>query len=142
MTTSRVFGAVLCAGATAAAVGCGGDIAPPKTYPVSGAVLVKGKAVAGVKVSLHAQFSMGTYKFTPFALTGKDGKFTVTTKTANDGAPAGDYLVTFEMLQAGSDARGQDIEVDVWKGKYADQAKAEKVTVTTGDNVLGPFDLK
>jgi hypothetical protein len=142
VTTSRVLVAVLCAGAAAAAVGCGGDVSPPRTYPVSGTVLVKGKAVAGVKVSFHAQFGMGTYKFTPFALTDKDGRFAVTTKTMNDGAPAGEYLVTFEKLQAGSDARGQDVEVDVWKGKYADQAKAEKVTVTSGDNVLGPFDLK
>lgn len=139
MTTSRVLVAMLCA---AAVVGCGGDVTPPRTYPVSGTVLVKGKAVAGVKVSLHAQFDMGTYKFTPFGLTDKEGRFTVTTKTANDGAPRGDYLVTFELLQGGADKRGLDIEVDVLKGKYADQAKAEKVTVTSGDNVLGPFDLK
>ena len=141
MTTSRGLDAVLCAGAAAAAVGCGGDVSPPRAYPVSGTVLVKGKAVAGVKVSFHAQFKMGAYNFTPFGTTDKDGRFTVTTKTANDGAPPGDYLLTFEKLQAGADARGQDIDVDVWKGKYGDPARGEKVTVASGDNVLGPFQL-
>jgi hypothetical protein len=108
---------------------------------VSGTVQVKGKAVAGVKVSFHAQFDMGSVKFTPSGLTDKEGRFTLTTAVQNDGAPRGDYLVTFEMLQAGADKRGQDIEVDVWKGKYGDPARGEKVTVTSGDNVLGPFSL-
>ncbi len=125
------------------AVGCGGGgISAPRTYPVSGTVLVKGKAVAGVKVSLHPQFDMGSVKFTPNGLTGKDGKFTLSTAAPNDGAPAGAYVATFELLQGGTDKRGLDVEVDVWKGKYADPAKSDKkVTIKSGDNALEPFTL-
>lgn len=141
MTTRRGLVAVLCATAAAAVIGCGGDVAPPRAYPVSGTVLVKGKAIAGVKVSFHAQFKMGAYNFTPFGVTDKEGRFTVTTRTANDGAPPGDYHLTFEKFQAGSDKNGQDIDIDVWKGKYGDPARGEKVTIASGDNVLGPFQL-
>jgi hypothetical protein len=126
----------------AAAVGCGGGISAPRTYPVTGTVMFKGKAAAGVKVTFHPQFDMGSVKFTPSGETGKDGRFTLSTAAPNDGAPPGDYVVTFELLRGGTDKRGLDIEVDVWKGKYADQAGGKfKVTVKSGDNALEPFAL-
>jgi hypothetical protein len=50
--------------------------------------------------------------------------------------------VTFELLRGGTDKAGLDIEVDAWKGKYADPAKSSwKVTVKDGDNALEPFKL-
>jgi 5-hydroxyisourate hydrolase-like protein (transthyretin family) len=109
---------------------------------VSGTVLVKGKPAAGVKVTFHPQFDMGSVKFTPNGETGKDGRFTLNTAAPGDGAPPGDYAVTFELMQAATDKRGLDTEVDVWKGKYADPAKSSwKVTIKGGDNVLEPFKL-
>jgi hypothetical protein len=109
---------------------------------VSGTVLVKGKPVAGVKVTFHPQFDMGTVKFTPNGETGKDGRFTLSTAAAGDGAPPGEYSVTFELLRGGADKAGRDIEVDAWQGKYADPAKSSwKVTIKDGDNTLEPFRL-
>ena len=59
-----------------------------------------------------------------------------------DGAPPGDYSVTFELMRAGADKQGQDIEIDAWKGKYADQAAGKwPITVKSGENALEPFKL-
>lgn len=140
MLTSRI---ILVSLACAAAVGCGsGGLSVPKTAPVSGTVLVKGKPVAGVKVTFHPQFDMGSVKFTPIGETNKEGRFTVNTGAGGAGAPPGDYVVTFELLRGGADKSGQDIEVDAWKGKHADPAKSPfKVTINSGDNALEPFKL-
>lgn len=141
MNTSRI---ALVALACAFAVGCGnGGITAPGTAPVSGSVTVKGKAVAGVKVTFHPQFDMGAITFTPSGETDKEGRFKLSTAVAGDGAPPGEYVVTFELLRGGADKAGRDIEVDVWNGKYADPAKSNKrVTISKGDNALEPFTLE
>lgn len=134
MTTNRVLVALVCV----VAFGCGGGgISAPRTAPVSGTVLVKGRPAAGVKVMFHPQFDMGAVKFTPNGETNKEGRFSLMTAAGKAGAPPGDYAVTFELIRGGADKNGQDIEVDVWKGKYADPAKGlHKVTVKHGDNAL------
>jgi hypothetical protein len=126
-----------------AVVGCNKQgLSVPRTAPVSGTVLFKGKPAVGVKVTFHPQFDMGAIKFTPNGETGKEGRFTLSTGAPNDGAPPGDYTVTFELLRGGADKAGRDIEVDVWKGKYSDPAKSTlKVTIKSGDNNLEPFKL-
>jgi hypothetical protein len=138
--TSRI---VLVALACAVAAGCGnGGIKAPGTSPVAGTVQLKGgKPAVGVKVTFHPKFDMGAVKFTPSGVTDKDGRFTLSTTAPNDGAPPGEYSVTFELLRAGADKNGQDVEVDVWKGKYADPANGKTVTVQKGDNTLEPFRL-
>ena len=140
MITNRI---ALVALACMAAVGCGPKgISVPRTAPVSGAVLFKGKPAAGVKVTFHPQFDIGATKFTPNGETGKDGRFTLSTGAPSDGAPPGEYAVTFELLRGGADKAGRDIEVDAWKGKYADPAKSTfKVEIKNGDNTLEPFKL-
>ena len=142
MITNRTVVVVVACGIAA---GCGGgnqSISAPRTVPVSGSVLVKGKAAAGVTVKFHPQFDMGAVTFTPNAETRKDGHFTLATAAGGAGAPPGDYAVTFELLRAATDKNGQDTDVDVWKGKYAEPAKsAWKVTVKDGENALEPFKL-
>ena len=138
MNTRRV---VLVALGCAAAVGCGKGISAPRTVPTSGTVLFKGKAAEGVKVTLHPKFDMGSVKFTPNGVTGKDGRFTLSTAAPGDGAPPGEYSVTFELLRAGADERGRDTEFDVWKGKYAKPDTAPKVTVGSSTTTLKPYRL-
>jgi hypothetical protein len=104
-------------------------------------VLKAGKPAANVKVTFHPKFDMGAVKFTPSGTTDKNGRFTLSTAAANDGAPPGEYTVTFEMMKAGTDARGLDVEIDVWKGKYADPATGKPVQVQSGDNNLDPFQI-
>ena len=135
MTIDRV---ALVALACASAIGCGEGISAPRTVPASGTVLFKGKPVGGVKVTLHPTSSM---TFTPNGTTGKDGRFALSTASPLDGAPPGEYSATFELLRAGSDSRGLDTEIDVWKGKYANPDTAPKVTVGSSETTLGPFRL-
>ncbi len=123
MTTSRALVALACA----LLVGCGGpaSLSAPRTAPVSGTVLHKGKPLAGVRVTFHPRFDIGSVKFAPSGLTGNDGRFTLSTVAAGDGAPA-----------------GLDTEVDAWKGKYADPTAGQwPATVGAGENELGPFRL-
>jgi hypothetical protein len=138
VTTSR-WAAV--AAAWVAATGCGGGISAPRTAPVAGTVTVKGKPAAGVRVTFHPRFDMGSVKFTPSGETGQDGRFTLSTAAPNDGAPPGEYAVTFELPRVSADKGGREIEVDAWKGKYADPATGTKVTVRKGENQLEPFRL-
>ena len=124
--------------------GCGGGgITAPRTAPVAGTVLLKGKPAAGVRVRFHPKFDMGTIKFTPSGLTDKQGRFTLSTAAAGDGAPPGDYAVSFDWPQVTSDRAGLEIEVDAWKGRYADPAAGRWLaTVRTQDNQLEPFRLE
>ena len=127
-----------------AAAGCGGArvVAPP-TEPVSGTVLFRGKPAAGVRVTLHPRFDMGAIKFAPSGLTGPDGRFTLSTAVVGDGAPPGDYAVTFGRPRATTDKSGLDSEADAWSGKYADAAANKwPATVGPGKNDLGPFRLE
>lgn len=136
MRTSRV---ILVAAVCSAFVGCDGSISPPRTVPTSGTVLFKGKPAVGVKVTLHPRFNMS---FTPNGVTGEDGRFILSTGAPADGAPPGEYSVTFELLQAGADERGLDADFDVWKGKYANPDNAPKVTVGSSATTLEPFRLE
>lgn len=126
------------------AVGCGPrGISAPSTAPVSGSVLIKGRPATGVRVTFHPQFDLGSVGFTPSGETGRNGRFTLSTAAPSDGAPPGDYVVTFELFRGGADSRGRDIEVDMWKGKFADPASSKwKVTIKDGDNQLDPFEIE
>ena len=121
------------------AVGCRGSISVPSTRAVSGSVHYKGKAAAQVSVTFHPQFPLKHFK--PSGTTDANGKFTLSTGAPNNGAPRGEYIVTFEKLTAGSDKNGLDVDIDLWKGKYADP-NASKFKVEIRDNVeLEPFKL-
>ena len=141
MTTSRCRVIILVL-TCAIAPGCGnGGINAPRTSPVAGTVLKGGKPVAGVKVTFHPKFDMGAVKYTPSGMTDNNGRFTLSTAAAGDGAPPGEYSVTFELLKGGTDKRGLDVEIDVWKGKYADPTTGKPVEVQKGENNLEPFKL-
>lgn len=126
-------------------MGCSSSISAPRTAPVRGAVRFKGKPVAGVTVTFHPQFNMGSVKFAPSGLTGNDGSFTLSTTMPGDGAPPGEYAVTFEKLQVQSDRKnsGIEMEVDLWKGKYGNpETSGIRVQIQKGENILTPFSLE
>jgi hypothetical protein len=120
-------------------VGCGGNISVPSTRAVSGAVFHEGAPAAQVTVTFHPQFKLK--HFTPSGVTDANGKFTLSTGAANNGAPAGEYVVTFQKLTADSDANGLDTDVDVWGGKYADPKTSKFKVVIRGNVELEPFKL-
>ena len=136
MTTNR---AALIVIACAASVGCGGGISAPRTVATSGTVLFKGKPAGGVRVTFRPMFNM---TFTPNGVTGRDGRFVLSTAAPLDGAPPGEYSVTLELMRPGTDPRGLDTDFDAWKGKYANVDAAPRVTIGSSATVLEPFRLE
>lgn len=122
--------------------GCGGGPELPTCYPVSGRVLVDGTPAVRAVVSFHPQAPHPdgkTYGGSTF--TDDDGAFRLTTFTAGDGVPAGEYVVT---ISAKWESRnGQDVGVpDLFGGKYATPEKSTlKVTVADKPVELEPYDF-
>lgn len=95
----------------------------PSTVPAEGTVLLKGKPVAGIRVTYHPQFDVGRVKFTPNGTTNPEGKFVLGSARPNDGAPPGEYIVTFDYPYTKTDGPIEE-ETDWFKGKYSDPAKS------------------
>lgn len=82
-------------------VGCnsGEKIVP---WPVQGSVTMQGKPVAEARITLYSVSPSS--KVRPIGITDSQGKFQLTTLAVNDGAPAGDYIVTVERPALADDA--------------------------------------
>lgn len=124
---------------------CSQNISIPSTAPVTGTVLMKGKPAPGVRVKFHPQFDIGKVKFIPEGETGGDGTFVLSTGQPGNGAPPGEYAVTFEKPEIESAKKSNYIEteIDAFEGKYSDpDESAWRVVVERGDNTLEPFELE
>ncbi len=110
--------------AALAMAGCGDGKNLPKVYLVKGSVLVNGQPASDVQVVLNRtstdKLSVPT---TPQAVTDAKGEFLITSYNSDDGAPEGDYVVTFEWRER-TGLTKQDLDgPDRLGGAYA---KAEK----------------
>ena len=134
----------LLAGVFLVAVGCSQQVSPPHTVPVSGSVTLHGKPALGIRVTMHPQFSMGRITWGVVGETGWKGEFKIGTGAPGNGAPPGDYIVTFTKPKIISDPElnGVETEVDDFEGKYSDPEQSPwKVKVVKGENDLGMFNL-
>jgi hypothetical protein len=111
---------------------------PP--FPVSGQILVNEKPAEHATVLFHLQGYNGEKTLLPQGMTDADGRFTLTTYAMNDGAPAGDYLVTVTWPPLGKGIRSGE---DRLGGKFA-KAESSGLTahVDKGKNELKPFELQ
>ena len=115
-----------------------------QTTPVNGQVTVDGQPVRDLFVFLvpkGEKLPRGEFPASR-AQCREDGSFDITTYLEADGAPQGDYAVTFEWLkfrQTGSSWVGPD----KLNGRYSDPLKSEFL-VTVGDSpvTIGPFELQ
>ena len=95
------------------------------TYPVQGQVTLDGKPVANATIVFKpvdaAKFK---WREQPQAKSDAEGRFTVFTYIANDGAPAGEYRVGIAVLGGGDDEGGDQVRRDTSAAKvparYAD----------------------
>src|SRR5690349_6394267 len=91
-----LIASILCAGLS---VVCSCSDKPTnrkETYPVTGIVVVDGKEANGVSISLHDVKGMDSAQPTiSFATSDETGKFAVSTYDGGDGAPVGEYRLTF-----------------------------------------------
>src|SRR5689334_5588670 len=93
--------------------GCSRNIKPPSTVPVNGVVTMQGKAATGIRVRFHPQFNIGRIKYIPEGETGPEGQFTLSTGAPSNGAPPGEYVVTFEKPVIESSKQHNFIETEI-----------------------------
>lgn len=82
--------------------------------------------------------------FVPSGETGPDGTFTLSTGAPGNGAPPGNYIVTFEKPEIAPAQQTDYIEteIDVFQGKYCNpQQSTFRITVERGENTLSPFEI-
>ncbi|MCA9127134.1 MAG: hypothetical protein KDB22_08610 [Planctomycetales bacterium] len=111
------------------------------TYPVSGSITINGEPPVGAVVTLiPTGDKVDERNSKPWAVVDEQGQFTLQTYLKEDGAPAGDYIVTVkwpwdvkDMSQAMSDRLG---------GAYAFPDKSDiRVTIARAPTVLAPIEI-
>ena len=124
---------------SALVVGCGSK--GPVLYPVSGKVLVNGKAPEHATVVFHPAGASGPDAVRPRGKVGADGSFTLTSYETGDGAPAGEYRVTVELwLSSGKADEGPSSRLPARFAKP--ETSGLTATVAAGPTELKPFELK
>ena len=73
-------------------------------FPVSGKVLFAGKPTPGAIAILHPVGDPDQKRPNPRAVVDREGNFKLSTYRTNDGAPAGDYVVTVDWRKRGADS--------------------------------------
>lgn len=125
----------------AGTMGCGRQPKRLEVFPVKGKILFGGKAAAGATVVLHPIGNPALPR--PVGTVQKDGTFTVRTYETDDGAPAGKYKLTVELVKFVQ--KGDDFEPgkNLLPAKYADAAKSNLlIEVATKPNEVPPITLR
>lgn len=112
------------------------------TYPITGKVMVDGKPAQNVSVICHPVNGDAAVKTSISAFTDAEGQFSIGTYEGGDGAPQGEYRLTFTWGQINL-MTGQYGPPDRLKGKYADPETSEfTVTAREGQEAdLGVIEL-
>jgi hypothetical protein len=133
---------VLTALSNLAGIGCGKGESRVPVHPVLGAIQFRGQPANGAFVSLHPKKAVEGVP-NPRATVDKDGSFTVSPYDGNDGAPAGDYVVTvqwYKPVKQGNDLVGGP---NVLPAKYASPRTSDVIIhIAEGENRLKPIQLR
>ena len=126
----------------AAGHGCGKSEPPGSAaHPVSGQVLVQQKPAKLASVVFYPK-DEEKIRIRPRARTDSEGKFKLNSFGTEDGAPAGEYIVTIVWTGAEDEDNRDDLP-DRLQGRYSDPKTSPlKVTIKEGKNDLPPFHLK
>lgn len=128
--------------------GCGSGRV--QTYPVVGTVTAGGRPATGVVVALiPVDPQKSPLTSCPRGEVGADGRYTLTTFSIGDGAPADEYKVTLRWpteldgkSKSLAEAQGEGGDIDRLKSKYADPNTSPwTVTIKPGDNTLDPLTI-
>lgn len=108
-----------------------------KTYPLAGQVTYKGQPLAGATVRFYKKSTTKTrlWDYVADGLTAADGTLVVSTYTAFDGIPAGEYVVS--IVATGGYDGGEAETVNKLPAKYAKpETTPLKVVIKEGENKL------
>lgn len=119
-------------------LGCGGDTRPP-TFPVKGKLLVDGKPAHEAFIWFHPADPKGQRSS---AQADDKGDFQISSFTSGDGAPVGDFTLTFEWPEKSGAFKTQFEGPDRLRGKYKDiSTSSHKVTIDKQGKDLGTINL-
>lgn len=145
MHSRKVRAAFITLGVFAIGSGCSDDgpQGGPRvaTFPVTGRVLVDGKPAGNVQVRCHPVGDPAV-PISIAAYTDQEGHFSIGTYEGSDGAPEGEYKLSFFWGQTNL-MTGQYGGPDKLKGRYKDPSKSEiEFSVKPGEPVdLGTIEL-
>ena len=115
-------------------------------YPVTGTITVDGKPAVDCMILLYSNDPAdhnGPNRVLPLAMADENGKFKLSTFESGDGAPAGDYSITFTWRERSGLLKSQFDGPDRLKGKYATKELSGKtVTIEKKPQDLPTFELK
>jgi hypothetical protein len=123
--------------------GCGSDETRVPVHPVEGAIQFRGQPAVGAFVALHPKDGVGSGVPSPRATVRPDGKFSFTTYDGDDGAPAGEYVLTvqwYKPVRQGNDLVGGP---NILPRKYAAASTSDlRIHIAAGENHLEPIQLR
>lgn len=106
-------------------------------FPVTGTATYNGQPMKGASIVLIPSQPNPLLKVPPFGVVGADGSFAITSYGKGDGAPLGEYKVTFTWPD------GAEEPSDLLKDRLSNPKKPSAViNVQDGDNTLTPIELK
>ena len=113
-------------------------------HRVTGELYVDGKPAPDAFVYLHAVNAADDSKAVrPFGQADENGVFALSTYESGDGAPAGDYVVTFSWPERSGLLKDNFDGADRLKKKYYDPKTSQyRLTVEKKENQVPRYELK
>jgi hypothetical protein len=112
-------------------------------YRVSGELFVDGKPAPDAFIYLHpVDGSEDPKSVRPFGQADENGAFALSSYVTGDGAPAGEYIVTFDWRERSGMFKQNFDGPDRLKGKYRDPKTSQfQLTIKKKENQLPRYDL-
>jgi hypothetical protein len=117
-------------------VGCNSGTRRPPTYPVTGTVIYKGKPLEGAMVTFVP--ADGATVEAATGLTDAEGKFKLTTYTADDGANAGDFMVKVAKYDGKKPTKEEQEAYISYEEEQKMQFAADEKPTPPAKNLLPP----
>lgn len=115
-------------------------------YPAHGQIYFEGKIIPNAALRFDPVWTKDPVFPRPHAIVREDGTFVVGTYTTKDGAPAGEYRVSVQLMMkpnANADSEGGKLPQNVLPPRYANfDTSGLTVQIQEGDNALPPLQLK
>ena len=135
------LGAILYLVVFLSVVGCERSTRQP-TYPVKGKVHVNGKPAQDLFIYLHPMDKSDPNAVRPFAQTNENGEFELNSYVTGDGAPVGEFIVTFDWPMKSGTFKNRFEGPDQLRGKYKQTDKSKfRINITKQGQLLETFEL-
>lgn len=113
------------------------------TYPVRGSATFEGRPLVDATIVLHPVGGKDSDRPRPQGTVAADGSFVLRSYGVDDGAPAGDYKVSFHWFAKPSKSQDAPPPRSLLPQRLANpETSGVTVSIQPGDNQLPPFALR